>query len=123
MILGCTGVLNSGEHPSILVINAFKTIHPLMGYIVSLSLILFSLTSLMSQWYFGYVGLNYVLGETVAVNFKYVFPIFSIIGALVSMDIVWLIQDCALGLLIIPNLLALIVLVPKVKKATNEYFA
>lgn len=123
LILGCTGVLNSGEHPSILVINAFKTIHPLMGYIVSLSLILFSLTSLMSQWYFGYVGLNYVLGETVAVNFKYVFPIFSIIGALVSMDIVWLIQDCALGLLIIPNLLALIVLVPKVKKATNEYFA
>ncbi|WP_092927126.1 alanine/glycine:cation symporter family protein [Romboutsia hominis] len=123
LILGCTSVLNSGEHPSILVINAFKTIHPLMGYIVSLSLILFSLTSLMSQWYFGYVGLNYVLGETVAVNFKYVFPIFSIIGALVSMDIVWLIQDCALGLLIIPNLLALIVLVPKVKKATNEYFA
>lgn len=123
LILGCTGVLNSGEHPSILVINAFKTIHPLMGDIVSLSLILFSLTSLMSQWYFGYVGLNYVLGETVAVNFKYVFPIFSIIGALVSMDIVWLIQDCALGLLIIPNLLALIVLVPKVKKATNEYFA
>lgn len=123
LILGCTGVLNSGEHPSILVINAFKTIHPLMGYIVSLSLILYSLTSLMSQWYFGYVGLNYVLGETVAVNFKYVFPIFSIIGALVSMDIVWLIQDCALGLLIIPNLLALIVLVPKVKKATNEYFA
>lgn len=123
LILGCTGVLNSGEHPSILVINAFKTIHPLMGYIVSLSLILFSLTSLMSQWYFGYVGLNYVLGETVAVNFKYVFPIFSIIGALVSMDIVWLIQDCALGLLIIPNLLALIVLVPKVKKVTNEYFA
>lgn len=122
LILGCTGVLDSGADPSILVINAFGTIHPILRYIVSISLILFSLTSLISQWYFGYVGLNYIFGEKIAINFKYVFPIFSIVGALISIDIVWLIQDCALGLLIIPNLLALIILVPEVRKYTKEFF-
>lgn len=122
LILGCTGVLDSGAHPSVLVINAFGTIHPLFGYIVSVSLISFSFTSLISQWYFGYVGLNYVFGEKIALNFKYVFPIFTIIGALVSIEMVWAIQDCALGLLILPNLLALIVLFPKVRQATKEYF-
>ena len=122
LILGCTGVLDSGAHPSVLVINAFGTIHPLLKYVVSVSLISFSFTSLISQWYFGYVGLNYVFGEKIALNFKYVFPIFTIIGALVSIEMVWTIQDCALGLLILPNLLALLVLLPKVRQATKEYF-
>lgn len=94
LILGCTGVLDSGAHPSVLVINAFGTIHPLLKYVVSVSLISFSFTSLISQWYFGYVGLNYVFGEKIALNFKYVFPIFTIIGALVSIEMVWTIQDC-----------------------------
>lgn len=122
LILGCTGVLDSGAHPSVLVINAFGTIHPLLKYVVSVSLISFSFTSLISQWYFGYVGLNYVFGEKIALNFKYVFPMFTIIGALVSIEMVWTIQDCALGLLILPNLLALLVLLPKVRQATKEYF-
>lgn len=122
LILGCTGVLDSGAHPSVLVINAFGTIHPLLKYVVSVSLISFSFTSLISQWYFGYVGLNYVFGEKIALNFKYVFPMFTIIGALVSIEMVWTIQDCALGLLILPNLLALLVLFPKVRQATKEYF-
>ena len=47
---------------------------------------------------------------------------FTIIGALVSIEMVWTIQDCALGLLILPNLLALLVLLPKVRQATKEYF-
>ncbi|MEW9077484.1 alanine/glycine:cation symporter family protein [Terrisporobacter glycolicus] len=122
LVIGCTGVLDSGAHPSVLVINAFGTIHPILSYIVSISLISFSFTSLISQWYFGYVGLNYVFGEKIALNFKYVFPMFTIIGSLVSIDMVWTIQDCALGLLILPNLLALIILLPKVRKLTKEYF-
>lgn len=122
LVIGCTGVLDSGAHPSVLVINAFGTIHPLLSYIVSISLISFSFTSLISQWYFGYVGLNYVFGEKIALNFKYIFPMFTIIGSLVSIDMVWTIQDCALGLLILPNLLALIILLPKVRKLTKEYF-
>lgn len=34
---------------------------------------------------------------------------------------VWFIQDCALGLLIIPNIGALICLAPQVRKLTEEF--
>ena len=35
---------------------------------------------------------------------------------------VWVIQDVALGLLTIPNLIAMVALAPQVRKATKEYF-
>lgn len=122
LLLACTGVLSSGEPASLLAINAFATIHPLFKYVASISLILFSLSTLMSQWYFGYVGLSYVFGNNIADKFKFIFPIFTIFGALSSISLVWLIQDCALGLLVIPNLIALVVLCPQVRRYTKDYF-
>ena len=77
----------------------------------------------MSQWYFGFVGLNYLFGSTIAQKFKYIFPLFCLIGAVTAIDIVWTIQDIALGLLTIPNLIALIALSPQVKKCSDEYWA
>ena len=93
-----------------------------MRYVLAASLLLFSTTSLMSQWYFGFVGLNYMFGRMVAEKFKYIFPCFCIFGATLKSDMVWTIQDIALGLLTIPNLIAMIFLWPKVRKATKEFF-
>ena len=89
---------------------------------VALCLLLFSSTTLMSQWYFGFVGLNYIFGSKVAEKFKYVFPCFCIVGALAEIELVWVIQDIALGLLTIPNLIALVLLSPQVKKCSNEFW-
>ncbi len=123
LLLACTGVLTSGKPASSLAINAFATIHPIFKYVVSLSLILFSTSTLISQWYFGYVGISYVFNANIADKFKYVFPLFTIFGTLSSINLVWLIQDCALGLLVIPNLIALVILSPQVKRHTKEYFS
>ncbi len=123
LVLGCSGVLSSGAPVSTLAADAFASVTPILKYVVSVSLILFSGTTLMSQWYFGFVGLNYVFGEGVADKFKYVFPLFIIVGSLSSMKLVWLIQDCALGLLTIPNLVALLILSPQVRKCSKEYWA
>lgn len=78
--------------------------------------------TLMSQWYFGFVGLNYIFNASVAEKFKYVFPCFCIIGAVLTIDLVWTLQDIALGMLTIPNLIAIVILSPQVKKATKEFF-
>lgn len=48
---------------------------------------------------------------------------FCIIGALIKVEMVWIIQDIALALLTIPNLIAMVVLLPKVRKATREFFS
>ena len=64
-----------------------------------------------------------VCSRRAAEKFKYIFPVFCIFGSLAAIDLVWTIQDIALGLLTLPNLLALIVLWPQVRKASREFWS
>lgn len=123
LVLGVTGVLDSGLPGEVLALYAFASVWEPLRYVLTISLLLFSGTSLMSQWYFGFVGLNYIFGRNVAEKFKYVFPCFCILGAVLTSEVVWTIQDIALGLLTIPNLIAMLCLWPKVRAATKEYFS
>lgn len=122
LVIGVTGVLDSGVPGNVLVIHAFASVWEPLRYLVAVSLLLFCTTTLMSQWYFGFVGLNYLFKRSAAEKFKYVFPCFCLVGALAEIDLVWTIQDIALGLLTIPNLIAMVVLWPQVRTATMEYF-
>lgn len=122
-MIGVTGVIDSGAPASVIATYAFGSLWPPLRYLVAISLLLFSSTTLMSQWYFGFVGLNYLFNRKVAEKFKYVFPLFCIIGALSALELVWTIQDIALGLLTIPNLIAIVILCPKVRKASKEYWS
>lgn len=122
LVIGVTGVLNSGAAGYALVADAFASVWPPLKYAVSCSLVLFCVTTLMSQWYFGFVGLNYLWGRKIAEGFQYIFPLFCLVGAMLEIDLVWTIQDIALGLLTIPNLCAMAYLWPEVQKATKEYF-
>lgn len=123
LVLGVTGVLDSGAAGNVLVIYAFAEVWEPLRYLVAVSLLLFCISTLMSQWYFGFVGLSYLFRKSVAEKFKYIFPCFCMIGALTEIEFVWTLQDIALGLLTIPNLVAMIILFPKVRKATKEFFA
>lgn len=100
---------------------AFKSVFPGMQYVIYISLILFASTSLMSQWYFGHVSLTYLKKPGLAAVYRYLFPVLIILGSLGSIDMVWYIQDCALGLLILPNIAALIGLAPQVRKLVKEF--
>ncbi len=122
LVIGVTGVLSPDAMGSTLVINAFATVWGPLRYVVMVSLLLFCVTTLMSQWYFGFVGLNYIFNATVAKNFKYVFPCFCMVGALLTIDLVWTLQDIALGMLTLPNLIAIVCLSPQVQRATEEFW-
>lgn len=117
-----TGVHNIVVNPSLLTSTAFGTVAPWMSVIVSVSLMLFAGTSLMSQWYFGHVSLLYLANEDVAWVYRILFPAAIAVGSVSSIKLVWLIQDCALGLLIIPNLIALTILSPEVRRLSNDFF-
>ena len=106
---------------STLAAAAFQTAIPGMQYVIYISLILFAGTSLMSQWYFGHVSLNYLNKPQWAKIYRLLFPLIIILGSLSTIDMVWFIQDCALGLLIIPNIAALFFLAPEVKRLTREF--
>lgn len=122
LVLGVSGVIDKGIPGNILIVYAFSSVWKPLRYLVVISLLLFCSTTLMSQWYFGFVGLNYLFGKNIAEKFKYIFPFFCIIGSIATIDLVWTIQDIALGLLMIPNLIAMIILWPKVRKTSKEYW-
>lgn len=116
-----TGANGFHDNASTLAAAAFKHVFPGMQYIIYISLILFASTSLMSQWYFGHVSLIYLKKPRLAVVYRFLFPVMIILGSLGSIDMVWYIQDCALGLLILPNILALVFLSPQVRRAVKEF--
>jgi len=122
LVILLTGVNHTGANPSLMTAAAFGTIAPWMSVVVSVSLILFAGTSLMSQWYFGHVSLLYLADENAAWIYRFLFPAAIVTGSLSSVKLVWLIQDCALGLLIIPNLAALVILSPEVRRLSFEFF-
>ena len=75
----------------------------------------------MSQWYFGHISLTYLKKPKWAVIYRILFPVLIIIGSLSTVDLVWSVQDDALGLLIIPNIIALVFLAPEVRQLTKEF--
>lgn len=116
-----TGVSEYHTNASTLTAAAFGTVFPAMKYVIYISLILFAATSIMSQWYFGHVSLTYLKRPQWAKLYRLVFPFIILLGSMSSISLVWSVQDCALGFLIIPNILALILLAPEVRSLTKEF--
>ena len=117
-----TGVWQTSTDAANLAAAAFGSVLPGMEYIVSVSLILFAVTSLMSQWYFGHVSLTYLCKPFGAVVYRMLFPVLILVGSNTSVDLVWSIQDCALGLLILPNIASMLLMAPKVRALAREFF-
>lgn len=116
-----TGVNLTHTNASTLAAAAFGSVFSGMQYLIYISLLLFAGTSIMSQWYFGHVSLTYLEKPKGAMIYRIIFPFLIILGSLSTIEMVWSIQDCALGLLIIPNVIALFLLGPEVRKLTKEF--
>lgn len=117
-----SGVPLEGASAATLAASAFGTVFPAFEYIVSVSLILFAATSIMSQWYFGHVSLVYLKSKNGDRIYKSLFPVLILFGSMSTVRMVWDIQDCMLGLLILPNAAALFFMAPEVRLATKEFF-
>lgn len=117
-----SGVPLNGADASTLAASAFGTVIGPMKYIVYISLFLFAFTSLMSQWLFGHASMQYFRSYKGDTIYKLIFPIAILIGSLSTIEAVWSLQDCALGLLIIPNIICMVIMAPSVGKTARQYF-
>lgn len=117
-----SGMKLEGASAATLAAMAFETVFPAFKYVVSVSLVLFASTSIMSQWYFGHVSLVYMKSRRGDRIYRLLFPALILCGSLTTVGMVWAIQDCMLGLLIIPNVAALFLMSPEVRRLTGEFF-
>jgi len=92
------------------------------GSIVVLSVLLFAISTSISWSYYGDRCANYLFGEKAIIPYKVVFVGMNFVGAIAPLATVWTIGDIALGLVVVPNLIALVVLSGKLKEITDSYF-
>ena len=92
------------------------------GMIVLVSVLLFAISTAISWSYYGDRCANYLFGAKAILPYKMVFVGMHFFGAIVSLQVVWTLGDVALGIVILPNLLALVLLSGKVRELTNSYF-
>jgi AGCS family alanine or glycine:cation symporter len=93
------------------------------GYIVLVGVFLFGLSTAISWSYYGDRCANYLFGHGSVLPYKVVYVIMHFVGATVPLAVVWAMGDVALSIVIWPNLVALLLLAPKVADETTSYFS
>ena len=91
-------------------------------YVVIFCVFLFGISTAISWSYYGDRCANYLWGEGAIRPYKVVYLIMHFLGAIISLNLAWQFGDIALGIVILPNLIALVLLSGKVKELTDDYF-
>ncbi|HUG42362.1 MAG TPA: sodium:alanine symporter family protein [Longimicrobiales bacterium] len=91
-------------------------------FIVIISVLLFAISTAIAWSYYGDRCANYLFGRKAILPYKMVFVLIHFIGALLPLTVIWDLGDVFLGIVIIPNLIALIILSPQVSEMTRSYF-
>ena len=91
-------------------------------YIVVLSVFLFAVSTAISWSYYGDRCANYLFGSRMVLPYKMAFVAMHFIGAVLPLTTVWELGDIFLGIVIIPNLLALLLLSGKIRQMATSYF-
>ncbi|ABK62332.1 alanine/glycine:cation symporter family protein [Clostridium novyi] len=123
LVIGVTNAHTSGLPATVMAISAFGTIWAPLKHAATFALLLFCFTTLIGQWFNAAKSFTYAFGPKVTSTCRYIFPFLCIIGALTKISLVWTIQDLAMGLVVIPNMIALIALFPRVREQTKDYFS
>ncbi|MFH2036899.1 MAG: sodium:alanine symporter family protein [Candidatus Zixiibacteriota bacterium] len=123
LVILVSGQWSSGLDGTPLTACAFETILPFWGEkMVSIGLILFAYSTIISWSYYGEKGVEYILGRGAVKAYRWVYLVFLPIGAAMQLKLVWGIADIFNGLMALPNLIALLGLSGVVATATAKYF-
>lgn len=126
LVLIVTGAYQEPNlHSTNMVTHAFSQglNHPVGGYIVIASLVLFAFTTIMAWCYCGEKALNYIFGKEKAHLFRYFYIAMIPLGSLLQVDIIWILADIAVSLMLSINLIGIIGLSHTVIHSTREYKA
>ncbi len=102
---------------------AFADVLPWFPYVLTLAILLFAFSTMISWSYYGLQAWKYLFGRSNAadLSFKVLFLLFVVIGAAAQLDAVIKFSDAMILALVFPNMIGLLILFPKVKEELNKY--
>jgi len=116
----------SGNQEAIsLTSRAFGSVISWFPIVLSIAVILFALSTMVSWSYYGLKAWTYLFGESQAsdITYKFIFCIFIVIGSAINATSVFDFGDAMIFAMCFPNVLGLYILAPEVRKDLLSYMA
>jgi len=103
--------------------SAFESVISWFPYVLTVAVVLFAFSTMISWSYYGFQGWAYLFGRTKKMEYTYklLFCVFVVIGAAASLGSVIGFSDAMIFAMMVPNMIGLIILAPKVKEELNKY--
>ncbi|MBC2844850.1 alanine/glycine:cation symporter family protein [Winogradskyella flava] len=129
LVLIITGFVDPLNPPAndaqaiLLTSSAFASSISWFPYVLTIAVVLFAFSSMISWSYYGFQGWSYLFGRTQKAEYTYkvIFCIFVIIGAAASLNSVIGFSDAMIFAMMVPNMIGLAILAPKVKEELKRY--
>lgn len=117
-----TGVTNTGVSDATLISDAFGNVFGQPGkWFVAIAMLLFAFTTVLGWSQYGSKAVEYLFGIKGVKIYKVIFVLMIVSGALMTSSLAWDISDTFNGLMMIPNLIAVVLLSPLVYRITRNY--
>jgi AGCS family alanine or glycine:cation symporter len=114
--------LNDAE-AILLTSGAFESAISWFPYVLTVAVVLFAFSSMISWSYYGFQGWSYLFGRTKKAEYTYkvIFCLFVIVGAAASLGSVIGFSDAMIFAMMVPNMIGLVILAPKVRDELKRY--
>ncbi len=102
---------------------AYDSVIPGFRYVLTIAIILFAFSTMISWSYYGLQSWKFLFGRGKAADtaYKILFLLFVVIGAAATLDAVIKFSDAMILALVFPNMIGLLFLFPKVRAELKKY--
>ena len=122
LVILSTGALASGETAAALAQVAFDSAFGSFGKVfIAICMLFFAFTTIIGWYYFGEVNVRHSLGNKAVKIYAFLVVICVLVGSVLKVDLVWNMSDMFNGLMVIPNLIAILASVKIVARLSKEY--
>jgi len=91
------------------------------GVFIAIALLFFAFSTIIGWYFFGEANVKFLFGKKGLMPYRILVIIFIALGTVLEVPLVWELADLFNGIMVIPNLIALLVLSKTVKKALEDY--
>lgn len=104
---------------------AFDSVIPHFSYVLTIAIVLFAFSTMISWSYYGLQSWKYLFGKGKIADlvYKILFLLFVVIGAAATLDAVIKFSDAMILALVFPNMIGLLFLFPKVRQEMKRYMS
>lgn len=128
IITGNVTAANAGLNDAqaiLLTSGAFESAISWFPYVLTVAVVLFAFSTMISWSYYGFQGWAYLFGRSKKMEYTYkvIFCLFVIVGAAASLGSVIGFSDAMIFAMMVPNMVGLVILAPKVRDELGKYMS